>query len=311
MKRIITLLFCLLIAVSAAGCSMFGTEHIELDKTELSMTVGDTEHISAGKATKVHWESSDDKVASVNGGEVYAKAPGNAVITASLDNGESQRCNVSVADKLIAEVKINSKSLRLEVGKTIQLSATYTPADATKTALSWSSKDSNIAEVDDKGYVTGISEGVTDIVCTSENGVEAACSVTVSSAVTEAPPAPATLAPTQPPTSSSAESATSSSGSSSQQSGGTGGYIFPESSSRYLGVDEVYQRLSRLSGTPVSGSFGQDAVNEIYARNGYVFKSASLNAYYKSQSWYHPDPSFNPANLNDYEQYNIGLLSQY
>ena len=214
-----------------------------------------------------------------------AKSAGTAVITASTEKGESQSCNVTVADKLITEVKINSTSLRLEVGKTIQLTATYKPADASKTGLVWSSRDSGVAEVDENGYVTGISAGVTDIVCTSENGIEGSCSVTVDWA-TVPTSAPTTAPPSQSPTSTSTESPTSAQSSSSQQSAPSGDYIFPESSSRYLGVDEIYQRLSRMSGSPVSDSFGQDAVNEIYARNGYVFKSAALSAYYQSKSWY-------------------------
>ena len=310
MKRFVSILLCLLVAAAVGGCSMFGSEPLELDRTELSMTVGDTEQLSAGKAAKVHWESSDDKVASVNGGAVTAKSAGTAVITASTDKGESQSCNVTVADKLITEVTINSPSVRLEVGKTIQLTATYKPADASKTGLSWSSRDSGVAEVDENGYVTGISDGVTDIVCTSENGIEGSCTVTVNR-VTVPTSAPRITPATQAPTAAPSESPTSAQSSSSQQSSGSGDYIFPDSSSRYLGADEVYQRLSSMSGSPVSDSFGQDAVNEIYARNGYVFRSSSLSAYYQGKSWYRPDPSFDPSDLNEYEQYNIGLLSQY
>lgn len=301
MKRLVSILLCLLIAAVVAGCSM---DPLELDRNELSMTVGDTEKLSAGKATKVHWESSDDKVASVNGGTVTAKKAGTAVITASTEKGESQSCNVTVADKLITEVKINSTSARLEVGKTIQLTATYKPADASKTGLSWSSGDSNIAEVNEDGYVTGVSAGTTDIICTSENGITGSCSVNVVWAVVQTE-APATAPPTQAPTLAPSESPTGA------QSAGSGDFIFADSSTRYLSTDEISLKLRGMSGSPVSNSFAQDAVNEIYARNGYVFKSAALNLYYQSKPWYNPNPSFELSALNAYEQYNIGLLNQY
>lgn len=42
------------------------------------------------------------------------------------------------------------------------------------------------------------------------------------------------------------------------------GFIFPHSSQRKLTVDEV---------TGLGGDVAQDAINEIYARHGYVFKT--------------------------------------
>lgn len=306
MKRFLSIILCVLLAACCSGCG----NKLELDQTELSMTVGDTAQLSAGKATKVHWESSDDTIASVSGGQVNAKKAGEAFITASLENGEQQSCKVTVADKLITEVKISADHLRLQIGSTIQLTATYSPADASKTGLRWSSKDSSIAEVDEQGYVKGVSAGVTDILCTSENGIEGSCTITVDQ-MTEPP----TQAPTQAPTVSPTDATTAPTSAASEQSdsgsSGTGGFIFPDSSTRYLTADEVGARLRSMSGSPVSDSFAQDAINEIYARNGYVFRSGTLNAYYRSQSWYKPDPTFGAADLNPCEQYNVGILSSY
>ena len=89
-----------------------------------------------------------------------------------------------------------------------------------------------------------------------------------------------------------------------------GGFIFPDSSARYLSDSEVASRLSSMSGSPVSDSFAQDAVNEIFARHGYVFRTPSIRAYYEAQSWYSADPSYD-GSLNAAEQYNIALLSGY
>ena len=66
-----------------------------------------------------------------------------------------------------------------------------------------------------------------------------------------------------------------------------------------------------MTGVSVSGSFSQDAVNEIFARNGYVFRTASIKAYYESKSWYKPDPNFSMSELSEIEEYNIALFSKY
>ena len=275
MKRFFTLsLITLLAVLLLASCS----KPLALDRTELNLTVGDTAVLSAGEATRVNWTSSDSAVAAVNGGTVSAKAAGTAVITASLENGEQANCTVTVSDKLIKMVTLDVKSARIEVGKTIQLSASYAPA------------------------------------CKSENDIEASCTVTVGAAqlpTTVATFPPATQAPTQPATSSDEKSK-------GKQEGETtaspvtsdGGFIFPDSSARYLSDSEVASRLSSMSGSPVSDSFAQDAVNEIFARHGYVFRTPSIRAYYEAQSWYSADPSYD-GSLNAAEQYNIALLSGY
>lgn len=309
MKRFIVLLLCCLTAcVILSGCD----DTLKLDQTQLDMTVGDSVELSAGKAVKVKWESSDDSVATVNGGVVNAKAAGSAVITASLENGEQASCTVNVTDKLISEINLSSTGARIEVGKRIQLKATYKPADASHAVLSWESSDANIATVDENGYVTGISPGVATITCKSDNDVEASCTVNVGIA------AQPTVAPTQPPTivkPTETFAATETPKSTSPAANNTpapssGGFLFPESSSRYLTDGEIAAKLKTMTGSPISSSFGQDAVNEIYARHGYVFRTPSIRAYYEGQSWYRPDPGYD-GSLSQVEQYNVGLLSGY
>ena len=66
-----------------------------------------------------------------------------------------------------------------------------------------------------------------------------------------------------------------------------------------------------MVGSPVSNSFAQDAINEIYARNGYVFKTDSIRRYYESKPWYYPDSGFTTGDFNSTEKYNIRLLEEY
>lgn len=312
MKKLLSLILVLLLAASVGGCGLFGSDNakLELDQTALNMTVGDSVKLSAGDAVKVNWTSENDKIASVLGGTVTAKSAGSTVITASLESGVSATCNVTVTDKLIASVTLNPSSTRVEEGKTIQLTAAVSPADATDRTLTWASGDEDIAVVNSEGYVTAVSEGVTTITCTSSNGVEGSCTVTVSSVIEPPTSAPATL----PPTEKSTEADTDDERPTEKPSPApvySDDFIFPDSSSRYLTESEIRSTLSAMSGESVSGSCAQDAVNEIFARNGYVFTTPSIRAYYASKSWYHADPSFGPEDLSDIEEYNITLLGKY
>lgn len=303
-------------AVILAICLLLtacGAKPLTLDQTALSMTVGDTAQLSAGDAVKVSWNSSNEDVVTVSAGLVSAKTAGTAIVTAALENGETATCTVTVADKLITEITLSASSTRIEVGKTIQLTASYAPPDASKTDLRWESADKNIAAVDEEGYVTGIAAGTTKIICKSENDIEASCTVTVGSKA-EIPTTAATAPPaTEAPTQSSTESKTSETRSDSDEkplSSASGGMLFPDSSARYLSESEVVATLKSRSGSPVSQSFAQDAINEIYARNGYIFRTESIRSYYEAQSWYHPNPGYD-GSLNTFEAYNIALLSGY
>lgn len=112
----------------------------------------------------------------------------------------------------------------------------------------------------------------------------------------------------------SSNSQNSSSGNSNSQSSNThsssntntnnnGGFIFPNSDSSYLSNAQV----SALSDDDL-----QLAINEIYARQGRIFKDASLNAYFNSQSWYEgkytPEEFEKNVKFNTYEQKNLQLL---
>ncbi|MBQ8667832.1 MAG: YARHG domain-containing protein [Lachnospiraceae bacterium] len=78
-------------------------------------------------------------------------------------------------------------------------------------------------------------------------------------------------------------------------------YILPYSSDILLTEDD----LDGLTAQELTY-----ARNEIYARHGYVFKSAELNNYFYSRDWYYPDSSFN-GKLSDLEQKNANFISNY
>ena len=94
---------------------------------------------------------------------------------------------VAYADDTPAPVKVTGVALTddsttLTVGETDQLTATVEPADATNTAVTWSSSDEGIATVSN-GLVTGVAPGNATITVTTADG-----SFTDTSIVTVNPP---------------------------------------------------------------------------------------------------------------------------
>ena len=171
----------MLIAVFS-GCGFFQQQGFEMNSKELTLTVGDSKVISVVPESankKLTWSSSDENIVTVEAGTVKAKAAGSAVVTAASESGNSATCNVTVNAKEVKDITLNNQAVSVEAGKTVQLKATVTPADATNTKLSWSAENGAIAVVNDNGLVTGASEGVTNIICKADNGVEAKCTVTV------------------------------------------------------------------------------------------------------------------------------------
>lgn len=88
---------------------------------------------------------------------------------------------VKVVKHPVTSISINLSSTSLMVGETQQLSATVSPSNATTKSVTWSSDNSDIAEVSSNGLVTGKSVGNTTIICKANDGsgVSATCTVTV------------------------------------------------------------------------------------------------------------------------------------
>lgn len=173
---------------------------------------------------------------------------------------------------------LNEYTVSIQAGEAIQLQA----AAPTGAALQWRSSDESVALVNSQGTVTGVGAGVANIIC-SDGSTEVSCTVTVSAAAAE---------PTQ-----AVQPASD--------------FIFPHSSTAYLTESEIAATLAACSGYSPGKGYAQDAINEIYARNGYVFQTEEVRAYYQSKSWYTPNPSFTNADLNQFEKHNIDLLQKF
>lgn len=173
------------VTVNAATVPVTG---VSLDKTSLSMTVGDTQTLTAtvtpSNATNknVTWSSSNTSVATVDSnGKVSGIKVGTAVITVKTeDGGKTSTCSVTVNPISVTGVTLNETSLTMTVGDTQALTATVTPSNATDKSVTWSSSNTSVAAVSSSGVVTAKAAGSATItVTTVDGGKKATCSVSV------------------------------------------------------------------------------------------------------------------------------------
>lgn len=132
------------------------------------------------------WSSSDGSVASVDEeGVVSGKSKGEAVITVTaVDGGYTAECRVRVYQP-VTELRMDNRSVTVDTGDDIQLTATILPYDADNKSIVWSSDNPDVADVNGKGVVTGVKAGQTVIRATSEDeGISDLCVVTVNQPVT-------------------------------------------------------------------------------------------------------------------------------
>lgn len=121
-------------------------------------------------------------VAAKDGQPVAVTVDENGIATFETTEGGVYTVTFSEASIPAAGVTLSQQTAALEVGKTLQLTATVKPENATNRSVSWSS-DNPAATVDGDGLVTAVSEGVATITVTTEDGgYKAACIVTVKAA---------------------------------------------------------------------------------------------------------------------------------
>lgn len=165
---------------------------ITLSENSKSVSVGDKFTLVATILPEntmnknITWTSSNTSIASVTqSGEVTALANGQATITAKSDSGGLEaKCTVTVGTD-VTGISLSSTAETLKNGESITLTATVTPNSASNKTLQWTSSNASVASVSDAGKVTALSDGQTVITVKAvSGGVEAKCTVTVSTPIT-------------------------------------------------------------------------------------------------------------------------------
>ena len=136
------------------------------------------------------WKSSDDSIATVDRGVVHGVKAGTATITAigKNENGNDITATktITVKNVLVESVSLNKNVADVGFGRTLQLTATVMPLNATNQNVTWSSSDTTIATVDSNGLVTANAskDGSAVITVKTEDGNKTAkCTVNVSELV--------------------------------------------------------------------------------------------------------------------------------
>lgn len=162
-------------------------DSFELPADEFFMTCEETRQlticdIQPDNATeRVSWSSSDLSVLIVSDdGLLTAQMPGDAVITATAENGVTRSCIVHVCDPVTA-ISFEQDSYTVCDGEQIQLIANVTSnaQSFVNKLVTFTSSDETTASVDEGGVVTALIPGTVEITAEASSGVRAICTVSV------------------------------------------------------------------------------------------------------------------------------------
>ena len=163
-------------------------EEVVLDKTELTMQVGEKTSLKAtvlpddADDASVSWKSLNDKVVTVDAkGSVEALAPGNATVVAEA-GGKVAQCRITVETPVInvESVKIVDYVETLVEGATFVFTAKVLPEDATDRSVVWESSNNEVMTIDGSGKATAVEAGTVEIsVKTNDGGKTDKCVVIV------------------------------------------------------------------------------------------------------------------------------------
>ncbi len=146
---------------------------IKLSATSISLENGYSATLQAVVSTghKVTWKSNKTSVAAIDSnGQILAKKPGTATITATSDK-TAVTCKVTVK---APSVKLSKSSAKLYRKQALKLSVSST----SKSTPKWKSNKKSVATVDANGLVTAIKHG-TAMITVTVDGVSKTCEIIV------------------------------------------------------------------------------------------------------------------------------------
>jgi len=146
-------------------------EEIQLSVNFEPENVTDNERI-------LKWNTSNNKVCTVQDGKVRLIAPGNAVVTATTVNNLTASCSVKVKPVVPSSITLDRHSYEGIVGEQFILTATIDPENATDKSVTWSSDNEKVCIVTQEGKVTILSSGTAAVKATTVNGISDRCDIT-------------------------------------------------------------------------------------------------------------------------------------
>ena len=101
-------------------------------------------------------------------------------VNIAVDNDPLLNAQVHYVSTTPESITLNKKTITVQKGKSVKLTATVLPETAKNKNVLWSSADKKIATVDAKGTIKAVKVGETTITATTEDGgLKAVCKVTV------------------------------------------------------------------------------------------------------------------------------------
>lgn len=187
LKMAMTLIASVLVMTACSSDDDPVVTAISLSQTSLTLAKGESATLTVShtpadiQAPTYTWTSSNLAVATVSNGNIIAVEEGTATITITAqDLNISASCTVKVTPAVPTSIALSEQSLSLFVGKNSQLTATVLPSYAADKTVSWSSSDTNVANVSQNGLVTAIAPGNAIITVKTNTGdLTATCSVEV------------------------------------------------------------------------------------------------------------------------------------
>ncbi len=188
------------------------SNYFSMAETNITIMAGETDFIETNleadipySETDLKWKSDDNSIVIVDEtGVITGMAEGSTVITASMPDGSSETCTVTVSgyindeddpDKNIDESENgdpddyseNPPFTKLTVTKQMTIyvggsgewaEINYEPQDADEETITWKSSNPKVATVED-GLIKGIKSGTVKIIAMTPNNISATCTVTV------------------------------------------------------------------------------------------------------------------------------------
>lgn len=130
---------------------------------------------------KLHWSSNNKKVANVTQkGVVTGKKKGNTSIVAKATDGSKKQtmCKITVVQP-VNKITLANSSVTVKPNATYKIKATVMPKNANNKALTYSSSNTGVATVDNKGTIKGIKNGTATIYAKAKDGSGVTAKLTV------------------------------------------------------------------------------------------------------------------------------------
>ena len=192
------------------------------------------------------------------------------------------------AGKTLESITCYPSELNMRVGDTSEITTVLTPADAENTELIWSSNNPSVVSVSN-GTILALGAGDCTVTAASAVYADVRCDI--------------------PVTVEEKDNGTTGAESVNPPAGATVVYVMPSVSSK-----EVYPSyyLSESEAASMDIDELQFTINQIYANNGYLFSTDSIQSYFSQMSWYRPITGDSGSlHMSSMDQANIKLLTRY